>query len=619
MLAQELKQKVRFGPYEADFQEGVLRKSGIRLHVQGKPLAVLQVLVENPGEIVSRETLRSRLWIESNVFVDFDKNLSTAVNKLREALCDSADKPRYIETVPRRGYRFLAPVEHLRSSEPVQQAVEPTTSRLHAVLIKAAAVPLVLLLCLAVFAFARLLVRAEKSSAKQAIPTIAVLRFTNRSPDPKEEYFSNGLSDEVITHLGRIPGLRVIGSYSSSLFNSDSDARDIGQRLGVAYVVEGSVVKVGDRVRIQTELIKVSDGFQLWTDSYETRVDDVLRVEDQISRSVAAALSTKLLGEASTGALTNGSSVNPEAYQAYLQARYFSGRWIVSELKTSLLFLNQSLRIDPNYAPAWALRSSVYASMGDMALMKKAEALEKARDDAERSLELDPNLAEGYVALATVQMNEWNWREAEATLEKASALAPREPNVLIARSQVYRLLGQMDDCIDTLKKVTVVDPLSPAAFGMLGNRLFYAGRYQEALLAQQRGLELNPEAEFIHLNRGEVYLRLRRLPDAQNEIAREPGELWTLLGKALLNYDLGQPGESDAALRELIRTHRSDEAYIIAEIYAYRDDLDNAFAWLERAYTQHDSSLIDIKSDPLIQNLREDPRYLQLLKRMGLP
>jgi TolB-like protein/DNA-binding winged helix-turn-helix (wHTH) protein/Tfp pilus assembly protein PilF len=623
MLAQELSQKVRFGPYEADFAEGVLRKSGIRLHIQGKPLAVLQVLVENQGEIVSRETLRARLWEQANVFVDFDKNLSTAVNKLREALCDSAERPRYIETVPRHGYRFLAPVESLAPRSPRPQFDRAPEKRpLFPVWAKLRlrAVLLIVLVGLCGIASAWFFRKKGGSTHQPTPPTIAVLPFANRSPDPSEDYFSEGLSDEVITQLGRVPGLKMIGRYSSSQFRLGSaDSREIGRRLGVDFLVEGTVVKIKDRVLIQAELVKANDGFQLWTESYETRVDDVLRVEDDISRSVSSALTAKLFSTTGEGAPASAPSVNAEAYQAYLQARYFKGRWIVNELKTSLVFLNQSLRIAPDYAPAWALRSSVYSSMGDMGAMKKTEALQKAREDAERSIALDPNLAEGYVALSTVQMNDWDWRQAEATLEKASALAPREPNVLMARSQLYRMLGQVKDCIDVLKKVTVIDPLSPGAFGMLGNRLFYVGRYQEALSAQQRALELNPDAEFVHLNRAEVYLKLRRFEEAKDEVGREPGELWNLLGKAMVYQELGQMQASDAALKELIAKHKEDEAFLISEIYAYRNDPENAFTWLERAYQQRDSSLIDIKNDPFLEKLRNDPRYLRLLSKMGLP
>lgn len=616
------KERVRFGPYEVDFTAGELRKSGSRLRIQGKPLAVLEILVETPCEIVSRETLRTRLWADNHVFVDFDKGLSTAVNKLREALCDSAEKPKYIETVPKRGYRFLAAVERVVEKLPTSPNIDlPSKPVSHAgmyALIGRKELLLLLSFCMIGVVSAWFLWKTSRPAKQTTGPTIAVIPFSNRSPDPKEVYFSDGLSEEVVTDLGRIPGLRVIGRSSSFQFRTGSaDPRDIGQRLGVLYLVEGSVVKIGDRVRIEAELVNSKDGFQMWSESYETKIDDVLRVEDDISRSVASALSIKLLGPDHSQQLNDSPTVNAEAYQAYLQARYFKGRWITSELKTSLSFLNRSLQIDPNYGPAWALRSSTFSSMGDMGILDKVEAMQRARKDAQRAIELNGDLPEGYLALATVQMNEWDSRSAEISLGKALQLAPRDTSVLVIQSQLQRMSGHLDDCIATLRRVTVLDPLSPGAFGMLGNRLYSSGRYQEALLAQERTLELNPETEFIHLNRAEVYLALHQPQEALKEVNREPGELWSLLGKTLVYHDLGRQQESEAALQELIAKHAHDEAYVVAEVYAYRNDAENSFRWLDRAFSQHDSSLIDIKNDPLLSNLHSDSRYSELTRRIG--
>jgi TolB-like protein/DNA-binding winged helix-turn-helix (wHTH) protein/lipoprotein NlpI len=625
MLAPELKYKVRFGRFEADFAESELRKSGIRLRIQGKPLAVLQVLLERPGEIVSRETLRKRLWTEENVFVDFDKALSTAVNKLREALGDSAEEARYIETIPKRGYRFLAHAEEVVPD--VETAPEPPVftapaqpeppragfSSRRMVLASAA----VLVIVLSVVGFWQY---RHTKKAEAPAPTVAVLPFTNRSPESKDVYLADGLTDEVITHLGRVPGLKVIGRYSSSqLRTRDSDLRDFASKLGVEYLVEGSVARINDRIRIDAEMVKVSDGFQVWTESYETKIDDVLRVEDNISRSVAAALSAKLFGSGPAFRSPDRQRVNPEAYQAYLQARYFKGRWIVSELNSSLVFLNSSLQLDQNYAPSWALRSSVYLAMGGMGVIGKEQADKHAREDAERAIQLDPTLIDGLVALSYVEMSNWNWRKAEVTLSKAAELEPRSPDVLSARSHLYRMLGRLDECIRTLQTVAVLDPLSPGTFGMLGNRFYYAGRFEEALQAQDRALGLNPQAEFVHLNRAQVRLAQGRVEDARKEVELEPGEVWNLLGRAMVSQKLGHKAEADAALQEMIAEHQDDQAYLVAELYAYRGDVDNAFAWLDRAQSQNDAGLVDLKVDPLLRPLRTDARYSVLLKKLGLP
>ena len=626
MLTSNLKPKFRFGPYEVDFVKGELRKYGTRLRVQSKPLGVLQILVENAGEVVTRETLRERLWVDQNVFVDFDKNLSTAVNKLRETLCDSAEESRYIETVPKRGYRIVVPVEQVIETGPTQPVVEPskpspTLPPLHpGSRVNTRSLGLWLALLITVAAGLGTWFYANKNTPKTAIPpALAVLPFANQSSDANDVYFSDGLSEEVITNLGRVSGLKVVGRNSSFQFRQRNiDVKEVGRQLGVDYLVTGGVLKIGDKVRVKVEVVKASDGFQVWTENYESGMGDILRVEDEISSSVVAALSAKLLGDPAENTIKSRRSVNPEAYQAFLQARYFKGRWIVSELTTSLTFLKRSLQLDPNYAPAWALQSSVHLAMGDMGVMDRKEALSTARDDAERAIQLEPNLSDGYVALAAVQISDFDSHGAETTLKKAIEAAPRDPAVMIAQANLYRMRGQIDECIELLKKAAVLDPLSSSLVGGLGNRYYYAGRYHEALVAQQRALELNPQSEFVHLNRAQVFLKMNRPKEALADLKNEPGEIWGLLGKALVYHDLQNPRASDAAIEMLKSKYSGGQPYLLAEIYAHRNQPDAAFAWLNRAYAQHDSGLIDIEIDPMLSTLRDDPRFDEVVHKMGL-
>ena len=450
--------------------------------------------------------------------------------------------------------------------------------------------------------------------------SIAVLPFTDMSPGKDQEYFSDGLAEELTNELAKVPGLKVTGRSSAFQFKGkNEDLRAVGQKLNVANILEGSVRQNGSRVRITAELTKVNDGFQLWSEEYNTEIKDIFAVQDQIARAVTEALQIKLLG-GKTVPDTNSHVTNPEAYQAYLQARYSLSRGSgQANYDKALAYANQAIKLDPNFADAWALRSNVVASMATEGFMDTDSGLRRAREDAEQAIALDPHSASGYLALADIRLNyDFDWGGAEAALKRAAALQPGSVDLLAPQADLAEALGQLDQAIDLRKRAIALDPLCSSCFVFLGNSLSSAKQYAEANAVLQKALELDPQQGFVHFIRGQILLAQGRAQEALMEMQQETSEWLKLPGEAMAYYSLGRNQASDAALKDLIARHGSESAYQVAQAYAYRGEADKAIEWLERAYQQHDSGLTALKTDPLFNNLRQNPRYLELLKKMSL-
>jgi len=395
----------------------------------------------------------------------------------------------------------------------------------------------------------------------------------------------------------------------------------VGRKLGVGNILEGSVRREGDRVRIMAELIKVDDGFQLWSATYDRKMEDVFNVQDEIARSATAALQVKLVGTSVATAIPSEPTPKSEAYQAYLQAQAFFGSGQDSgNLERALASADEAIKFDPDYARAWALRSYVRNVMAAYNVTEMEDGYARARQDAKRAIALNPRLATGYLALGWIQMmHDWDWEQAEGSLNKAAQLEPGSVEVLRYRSSLFRVLGRQDEAIELYKEVIALDPLRARSYSSLGGQLYDAGRYEEANAMLQKALELNPKKEQDHFTRGQVLLAQGRPQQALIEIEQEIGGLWKLLGEAFVYHSLGRPQDSDAALQQLIATRQQDSAFQIAEVYAFRGESDEAFEWLERAYRQRDGGLMSLKTDPLLKGLRQDRRYTDLLKKMHLP
>jgi TolB-like protein len=452
--------------------------------------------------------------------------------------------------------------------------------------------------------------------------SIAVLPFEDLSPTKDEESFSAGLAEQLINDLAKVSGLKVVGRSSAFQFKGkNEDLRDVGRKLGVVNILEGSVRRDGNHVRITAKLIKAGDGFQLWSQTYDREIKDIFAVEDEIALSATEALRLKLLGGNGQPVAPNLRSANPEAYQAYLQAEFFLGRGQSKEdLDKALAYTNAAINLDERYAPAWALRSLVQNAMADSGLTGTTEGFRKARDNAERAIALDPTLGSAYLALARVQVfYDWDWNAGETSLTKAAELEPGSVEIFRIRSYLSRAVGNLDQAIKLYKQAIALDPLRTNSYSAIGYLLYVAGRYDEAQDALQKALDLNPQAPLVHLTLNKILIAEGKPQQALVEIEKEPSEWAKLTGEVLDYHALGYDKDSNAALTGLIAKYGTDAAYQIAQVYACRGEFDKSFEWLDHAYKQRDPGLPEINSDPLFKNLRHDQRYAEFLKKMRLP
>jgi eukaryotic-like serine/threonine-protein kinase len=461
----------------------------------------------------------------------------------------------------------------------------------------------------------------RSAAAAISAASVAVLPFADLSPAHDQEYFSDGLGEEILDHLTKIPNLRVSARASAFQFKGkNEDLRVIGQRLNVANVLEGSVRRDGNRVRISARLIRADNGVNLWSDSYDRDLKDVFVVQDHIARAVASALQLKLRTGKPTATPTTPGTTDPESYETFLHARYFSHMNDKESAIKALDYANQAIQFNPNYAPAYALRASITLQSGGMVWVNPSEAAENARRDTEKAIALDPNLADGYQVLSRIQAEvELNCREAEISLERARELAPGDAENLGRGAMLATCQGRQEEAIELRKQEVVLDPLRPLEYMYLAQDLRDLGRHEEALVVLGKTLDLNPNQSMAHEIRGEVYLAQGRLQEALPEMDKEPEDVFRDLGKALAYHALGQSQESDSALARLISQHQDDGAYQIAQVYGYRGEVDQAFVWLNRAYKQSDPGLLWFKTDLKLKSLRKDPRYAQLLRKLNLP
>ena len=448
-------------------------------------------------------------------------------------------------------------------------------------------------------------------------PSIAVLPFADMSPAKDQEYFADGLAEELLNKLAKIPELKVTARTSSFQFKGkNEDLRVIGEKLNVTTVLEGSVRKEGNRVRVTAQLINTADGFHLWSESYDREMTDIFAVQDEIARSVAGSLRVTLLG----GKTPASRGTSPEAYNAYLQGRHFYEQGSREGLEKAVSSYEEAIRLDPDYAPAWAGLAEARGQQASQGHMPFADGYREARTAAERALALDPNLADAQEGLGSIQMWwDWDWAAADASYKRALALEPGNAKVLVGAGWLARTLGRFEEALTLYRRAAEVDPLSVWAHHSVGYTALYAGRLEEAAAALNKALELGPEHPLARAALAVVYLAQSRPQQALAETAHQRDPFWRLWALALAHHALGQKKESDAALAELIEKYQAVGAFQIAEVYGYRGEADRAFQWLERAYAQHDPGCVLVKGDPLLKNLERDPRYVAFLKKMRLP
>ena len=473
--------------------------------------------------------------------------------------------------------------------------------------------------------------RAEVGADGKDVPSIAVLPFTNRSRDEDDEYFADGLADELLNVLAKIRGLRVAARTSSFQFKGKSeDAASIGRKLNVATLLEGTVRKAGNRVRIAVELVKVADGFQLWSETYDRTLDDIFAVQDDIAQAVVKELRTTLLGDTAdskasgeikvdVAAAAMGRGENPEAHQLFVQGRLLVLRGVKEFTDRGIELFRAALELDPRHALAWATLSWAETIRGVTGMAELEGAIARARTAAHRALELSPDLAEAHLALGSIQLwYDFDWKGAEASYQRAVELAPGHAEIQASAGLQRYTMGRHDLALSHCRHAVELDPLSAVTHSYLGRVHLAMDHYKDAESAFRRMLELSPDFSAGHLLLAMVYEAQGRLDEALAEVRLQKGDWYRLQGTATIQHARGHAAESDAALRELTETHSGHSAWQIASAHAARHEADATFEWLERCYAQRDSGLALIKTSPYFRWLYSDSRWNTFMQKIGL-
>ncbi|OGT57004.1 MAG: hypothetical protein A3E01_12995 [Gammaproteobacteria bacterium RIFCSPHIGHO2_12_FULL_63_22] len=451
-------------------------------------------------------------------------------------------------------------------------------------------------------------------------PSIAVLPLVDMSEGKDQEYFSDGLSEELINLLAQVPELQVVGRTSAFSFKGkNQDLKEIGRKLGVTNLLEGSVRKTGDKVRITVQLINAQTGFHLWSQTYDRDLADVYAVQDEIAGAVVSALKLKLLAGVTPAAHR---AVNPQAYTQFLRARQIKSRGTPETAREGVEALQEVIRLDPGFAAAHAQLAVSQGWAADYAETPAdvAELQRRALAAADKAIELDPNLADGYWARGNLRASvTWDWEGARSDFQKAVALNPGDARILQGYGALLASLGRLPEAIETTRKAAEAEPLLFSVWQALGYYQEAAGQLDQARLSQERALALKPNFPFVHFRLGVLDLQQHQPKNAARAFAASGYEPLQLLGTALAEHDLRRGSESQQALDALIRDYGHNAAYQVAQAYAWRGQKDEAFQWLDRAFAQRDGGLSEVKYDPLLRSLRKDPRYRALLSKMGLP
>jgi TolB-like protein/DNA-binding winged helix-turn-helix (wHTH) protein/Flp pilus assembly protein TadD len=632
---------VRFGTYEVSLQSGEVRKAGLRIRVQQQPMKLLEILLEHPGEVVTREQLRGRVWPNEN-FGDFDQALNIAIGKLRSALGDSAENPRFIETLPKRGYRFIADVSVLdvdsRPKRPESVAEDlPATHLTHlpqsaglAVAPKPRLWPkrgiIVALALVLILSILSVWLFRSRGPAPVGIRSLAVLPLENLSGDASQNYFADGMTDELITDLAQISALRVISRTSVMVYKgARKPLPQIARELNVDAVVEGTVLRSGDQVRITAQLIEASTDKHLWSQSYEGGVRDALALQNRVASAIADQIRINLTPQ-EQAALKNVKVVSPEAYQSYLKGRYFWNKRTADGLKAALAYFKQATEEDPKYAKAYSGLADTYALLGDWqyAVMTPKEAFPEAKAAAIHALELDNTLGEAHNSLAFVLDGfDWDLDAGGNEFRRAIELNPGYATAHHWYAWHLTLLGRFDEAITEMRKAENLDPLSLIINADLAELLGLAHSYDESIRQSLKTIEMDPNFALAHNQLAQAYLQKHMYSEAIAELQKAvklSGDSPTCMANLARAYVAsGKRSEAVNLLDDLKK--RSNPGYSnaaeIAMIYASLGDADQAMSWLEKGFEERFNPGVLLR--PGFDPLRSDPRFQNLLHRVGLP
>jgi TolB-like protein/Flp pilus assembly protein TadD len=564
---------VRFGAFELDFRASELRKQGAKVKLQEQPFQILQVLLQRPGEIVTREELQQKIW-PSDTFVDFDHGLYNAIKRLREALGDSAETPRFVETLSRRGYRFVGKIE------------------------------------------------CDASRAR----SLAVLPLENLSRDPEQEYFAEGMTEALITTLAKIGDLRVVSRTSIMLYKGvRKPLREIARELEVDAIVEGTVLRAGDRVRITAQLIDAAKESHLWAESYERDLRDVLALQSELARAIAREIRIKLT-PVDQARFAEARPVDPDAYEAYLKGRYHWNKRSGEGLKKGVQWFQQAIAKDPTYASAHMGLADCLSVLGWGGFVAPDEGCGSASSLLLRALEMDRGSGEAHASLGFATMlYDYDFANAEREFERSIELSPRYATAHQWFGLYLALMARFEEAYTELMRAVRLDPQSLMIRVTLGFVCWCWRRYDQAIEHFERALEIDPNFIWAHGDMGFTYVEQLKYDDAiaagrkAVELSQGAPTFIALLGdEYAVAGRLAEARETLEQLQELSK-QRYVTPYVVARIHAAMGETDEALHWLESAYRERAAFMVVLKIDPRFDNMRSNPRFDDLLRRMNFP
>ena len=637
---------VRFGAFELDLRTGELRKAGVRINLPEQPLQVLKTLLDRPGDLVTREELRQRLW-SAETFVDFEHGLNAAVRRLRDALGDSADVPRFVETLPRRGYRFIAPVagpavveqpsapapeieDRRETSQAPDPPARPTQTRIQRPVLVAASI---LVSALVLWASGYVLWRpaASPSTPSATRFMLAVLPFENLTGDPDQEYISDGMTEELIAQLGGMDPSRlgVIARQSAMQFKKTTKRADqIGSDLGVSHLLAGSLRRTGSRIRIAVQLIDTESESQLWAEQYERDAMDLLTLQREVAEAITRQITTSLgVARSNVYADARRHSTSAEAYEHYLRGRHHLWRRDTAEgFEKAREHFRRAIDLDDSYAHAYSGLADTYTMLGSVGFLPMREAYPLARAAALKAIALDGMLAEAHTSLAFILADyDWDWDTADRHFRSAVELNPNYETAVRTYSAYLAWWGRDKEALEFAGRARDLDPVSPNARQNLGLAHYFARRYDDAITQFREALDLDPNFGQAHVMLGRTYVA-KGLPDrAVEELERAKGLMGArpdvITPMAYVLARAGRRREALATLDELrrIAKPRDPSPFRLAYVHLGLGDTDVAFDWLEKSVEARDWQLGMLKVEPAFDGLRSDPRFAALLERVGLP
>jgi len=633
--AARLLRTVRFADCTLDLQTSELWRNGKTVILQDQPFQILTTLLETPGQLVTREDLIRKLWPDGT-FVDFDQSLNKAIARLREVLGDSAEHPQFVETLPRKGYRWIGQIDHAvtdRSTpaaetkpqtvpEPIDQTAATRSWSKGRTAFYVASLVVGLTVVLIALSYYR--TEWSQKANTSSIRSLAVLPLENLSGDPSQNYFTEGMTDELITNLAMLPGLRVISRTSMMRYaGTRKSVPEIARELHVDGIVEGSVMRSADRVRVRVQLIYAPLDQHVWAAAYERSLPDVMQLQAAAASDIAEELRLQLTKDQITR-LSRPRVVNPEAHEAYLMGRFYWNKRTRNDINTGLGYFQKAISLDPSDPSGYIGLADTYLALGSSEFLPPGESFPKARDAALKALAVDDSIAEAHSALGQVYQSDFDWPATEKEYKRALALNPNSAVAHRRYSFFLSKLGRHEEAISEAQQARELDPAVLFGNAVLGQAFYLARRYDESLQWQLKAIEQDPHSYTASSGLASIYAQKGMFQESISVLERVPGDSsGDVMIRAPLGYayaKLGRKHDAELVLTELQAKSREKyiSSYFVSWVCVGLGRNDEAMQWLERAYQQRDYQLTWLGVDPIFDPLRSDPRFSNLVHRIGL-